>query len=369
MYNEIKEFILKKQELNCERIGDLFPHTTENGKFDRSEHCGWTGGFYAGLNYLCYEMSGKEIFKETNDKLIDRLEKILAIHGKGLSHDIGMLFTPSTYAKYVLFKDERAKEITIKAGNALCERYKPEGGYIQAWDQWGDTEFGKNNLYRMIVDCLFNLPLLFRCHELTGDKKFYDIAYNHAKTAQKYLVRDDYTTAHTFVFNPDGTPRMQQTLQGHTDTSCWSRGQGWATTGFAWAYKFTGDESFLETSKKCAEKFLELTEDNLIPKWDFDYKGVHTAPRDTSAASIIGLGFMELYDATGDENYKSIAEKILFELYENYATRYEYKTEGLLTEGSGFVGNLVNINVSLIYGDYCFAELLTRLTGKSKGYW
>ena len=63
MYNEIKEFILKKQELNCERIGDLFPHTTENGKFDRSEHCGWTGGFYAGLNYLCYEMSGKEIFK------------------------------------------------------------------------------------------------------------------------------------------------------------------------------------------------------------------------------------------------------------------------------------------------------------------
>ena len=115
---------------------------------------------------------------------------------------------------------------------------------------------------------------------------------------------------------------------------------------------------------------------------DLYYLNISNINTDTDPQSIINSielergikmldeDFRRAFDMYNDGyKYKEIAEKILFELYENYATRYEYKTEGLLTEGSGFVGNLVNINVSLIYGDYCFAELLTRLTGTSKGYW
>lgn len=369
MLNEIKEFVLKKQALNCEKIGDMFPHCTDNGIYDRSEHCGWTGGFYTGINYLCYEMSGEKTFKETNDKLLPKLEAILDRQGAKLGHDIGMLFSPASYANYVLFNDEHSKEVTLKAGRALCERFHEVGGYIQAWDQWGESEFGKNNLYRIIIDCMYNMPLLFRCYELSGDKKFYDVAYSHSKVAQKYLVREDYTTPHTFVFNPDGTPKFQQTHQGFSDTSCWARGQGWAITGFAMAYRFTGDESFLETSKGCAAKFMELTEDNLIPKWDMIFKGKRQVPRDTSAAGIIANGLMELYDATGDESYKETATKMLLELYKNYSSRYEFESEGIITEATGHMPNGININVSLIYGDYYFAELLCRIMGTSKGYW
>ncbi len=369
MLNEIKDFVLKKQRLNCEKIGDSFPHCTDNKKYDRSENCGWTGGFYTGINYLCYEMSGDEIFKNTNDKLLVKLEKILDEKGKSLGHDIGMLFSPSAYADYALFKNEHSKEICKKAADALCERFKKDGGYIQAWDQWGESEFGKNNLYRMIIDCMYNLPLLWRCYEMFGDKKYYDVAYSHATAAQKYLVRDDYTTAHTFVFNPDGTPRFEQTHQGYSDTSCWARGQGWAITGFAMAYRFTKNELFLHTSKGCAQKFLELTEENLIPKWDMIFKGNRQVPRDTSAAGIIANGFMELYDATKDVRYKETAQKIVEELYKNYSSRYEYESEGIITEATGHMPNGININVSLIYGDYYFAEALCRIMGISKGYW
>lgn len=97
----------------------------------------------------------------------------------------------------------------------------------------GESEFGIENLTRMIIDCMYNLPLLFRCYELSGDKKFYDAAYQHAKTAQKYLVREDYTTPHTFVFNEDGTPRYERTHQGAGGRFLLGARASGAITGFA----------------------------------------------------------------------------------------------------------------------------------------
>jgi len=369
MLNEIKDFVLRKQELNCNKIGSKFPHSTDNGIYDRSDKCSWVGGFYVGINYLCYQMGGSKIFLDVNDKLIDKLEATLDEKGKALGHDIGMLFSPSSYAKFVIFNDERAKKLTIKAGDALCERYKECGGYIQAWDVWGESESAKENEYRIIIDCMYNLPLLFRCYELTGNKKYYDIAYSHAKIAQKYLVRADFTTPHTFVFNPDGTPKYEKTHQGYADDSYWARGQGWAISGFAMAYRFTDDKSFLDTSIALAKKLFELNEENYIPRWDMVFKGRRNVPRDTSAASIIANGLMEIYDATGIDEYKEYAYNILVELYKNYSTRYEDKTEGMITEATGHMPCGINVNVSLIYGDYYFVELLCRMLGVCKGYW
>lgn len=48
MLNEMKQFVLDKTAENDKKIGDLFPHATENGVYDRIEGCGWTGGFYTG---------------------------------------------------------------------------------------------------------------------------------------------------------------------------------------------------------------------------------------------------------------------------------------------------------------------------------
>lgn len=369
MLNEMKQFVLDKTAENDKKIGDLFPHATENGVYDRIEGCGWTGGFYTGLNYLCYEMSKDDFYLKAAQAPLPRLEKALEEKGTKLGHDIGMLFSPASYADYKLTGSEASKALTLQAGETLLKRFKTNGGYIQAWDQWGESEFGIENLTRMIIDCMYNLPLLFRCYELSGDKKFYDAAYQHAKTAQKYLVREDYTTPHTFVFNEDGTPRYERTHQGAADDSCWARGQGWAITGFAMAYRFTKDESFLETSKNCVKTFLKMTEPDLIPKWDMIYQGNESEPRDTSAAGIIANGLMELYDATGDETYKETAYKMLLTLYTDYSSKDDAAYEGLIKEATGHKPAGKNINVSLIYGDYYFVELLSRFMGTSKGYW
>lgn len=369
MFENMKDFVLRKVKENDERAGDLFLKSTEDGIYVKTESCGWTGGFFNGLNYLCYEMSGDKYYLNAAQKPLFRLKKALDELGTKLGHDIGMLFSPAYYADYILTDNEESKKITVEAGEVLIKRFKPNGGYIQAWDQWGESEYGIENLTRMIIDCLYNLPLLFRCYELTGDKKFYDVAYTHAKTAQKYLVRDNFTTPHTFVFNEDGTPRYERTHQGAADDSCWARGQGWAITGFAMAYRFTKDESFIETSKNCAKKFLELTEDDLIPRWDLIYQNNADEPRDTSAAGIIANGFMEIYDATGDEEYKELAKKILVTLFEKYSSKDDDTYEGLIKEATGHKPAGREITCSLIYGDYYFVELLSRFMGTSKGYW
>ncbi len=357
---EIMDFVLERQASNCEAIGATFLHASDkNGLYAPVKAAEWTAGFYPGLNYLCYEMSGEDIFKDTNALLLPQLPD-----PQPLGHDIGMIFIPSSYAHYKIFGSMSSRNKTIAAGEALLNRYRKNGEYIKAWD-WG----GSINDYRMIIDTMYNLPLLFRCYELTGDKDFYDVAVAHSKTAQRYLVRDDDTTAHTYIFQADGTPSHEMTHQGYADDSCWARGQAWALSGYAMAYRFTGDESFLETSIGLAEKYLDLCEDNLIPKWDLIFQGDATQPVDTSAAAIAANGFMELYDATGNAEYREYAYRILIELYENYSSKDLPEHQGLIREAVGHMPAGKNVSVSLIYGDYFFVELLSRFLGTSKGYW
>ena len=139
--------------------------------------------------------------------------------------------------------------------------------------------------------------------------------------------------------------------------------------GFALAYRFTKNPAFLKTAILCADAFLRLTEPNGIPKWDFDFQGKRGSPRDTSAASITACGLMEIYDATGDEKWKNEAERIFLELTKNYATFGNDREEGMIREATGFLPACLDINISLIYGDYYYVELYARLAGVSRGYW
>lgn len=366
---DTKQAILHKQQINIERIGELFPHTTDNGIFDRSRHCFWTGGFWAGLSRLCYEISGDEAFYQHADVITAEIAEILRREKASLGHDIGMLISPAAYAAYQIKGDKAAADLVVEAAEILSTRFHPEGNYIQAWDANPSNPSTEENNYRMIIDCLLNLPLLFRATEISGNEKYRDIALRHAESARRYLVRQDGTTAHTFIFYPNGQPKYQKTHQGHANNSCWSRGQGWAIMGFALAYRLSGKKEFLDTAIQCSETFLRLTEPNGIPKWDFDFSGKRGAPRDTSAAAIIACGLMEIYDATGDEKWRNEAERIFVELTENYSTFGRDREEGMLTEATGFLPACLNINISLIYGDYYYVELYARLMGISRGYW
>lgn len=123
-------------------------------------------------------------------------------------------------------------------------------------------------------DNLMNLDLLFYVASATGNKTMYEVAYTHATTTIRELVRSDYFTGHVVVFEPTtGEVIERLTNQGYSHESCWSREQAWGVTGFAQAYIWTRDSVFffffLETAIGLSNHFLDRLPESKIPPWDF----------------------------------------------------------------------------------------------------
>lgn len=86
------------------------------------------------------------------------------------------------------------------------------------------------------------------------------------RTVMKYQVRPDHTTSHVIDFNPEsGEFFKQDTHQGLSPNSCWSRGQAWAVYGFGNCYRVTDAPVFMETARQLAEDAIENLPDDLVP--------------------------------------------------------------------------------------------------------
>lgn len=357
-----KQLVLDRTKNMDEACEDKFPEGAIDGKYNPTQDPGWVGGFYCGLNYLSHDWSDAAIYAQTAAATREKLENIIMKNPGSLTHDIGFTAYLSAYQEYIRSGNEASKLAVIAAGDALLRRVQ-EGGYIHAWDAWGDSEEGRENYYRMIADTMCNLPILCKSSQITGDAKYLDAAWLHAKRSQQYIIRDDFTTTHTYVFNPDGSPKYQRTHQGANDNSCWARGHAWVIYGMAMMYRATGDVSFLESAKNCADTYFQKTDTDLVPRWDMIYQNDETQPKDSSAASIAACGLMDIYASTNDTFYRDAAYHIFESLYDSYSTKDNPDAQNILDHATGHKPQNKNVDAGLIYGDYYFAELVARLNG------
>ncbi|MFC4778785.1 glycoside hydrolase family 88 protein [Paenibacillus sp. GCM10023252] len=372
---EIQSFIVAKTKENASRFEDKLPHATDDGRYHFMEDGFWVGGFWTGLTYLSYELSGDRSFLSAADRFKHRFIKRLYQDRHTTDHDLGFLFSLSFVADYKLTGNKQSRQVGLDAAAALADRFNDKGKFIQAWNVWtpGDA-FSEGNRGRIIIDCMYNLPLLFWASEETGDPRYREIAIAQADTCLGTIVRPDYTTYHTYLFNPEtGEPIGGRTFQGYADDSCWSRGQSWAIGGYAHAYRYTGDVKYLEAAKSCAKVYIDRLEEDLVPKWDFHFHGYENdEPRDTSAAAITAASLLEIAKHVPQEErayYSDLAERIVENLYQFYSTKDEPEHEGLLKEATAHKPKNSGINVSLIYGDYYFAEAVARLANRTVIYW
>ena len=202
---------------------------------------------------------------------------------------MGFVFIPSCVAAYKLEGNEQAKEAAIKAAEHLCTRYHDKGKFIQAWGNVNDP-----NAYRLIVDCLLNIPLLYWAAEVTGDKRFDEIAYQHFKTTIEVCCREDASTFHTYYFDVEtGLPKKGVTAQGASDDSAWARGQTWGIYGPMLTYIYKKDEKALQTFKATTNYFLNHLPEDYIAYWDLQYTDGDGEPKDSSAAAIALCGILE----------------------------------------------------------------------------
>ncbi|SHI05462.1 glycoside hydrolase family 88 protein [Clostridium grantii] len=363
---------LNKIDEHLEEFTYKFPgSSSENNVYPSVENNHeWTTGFWTGILWIAYEVTGDEKYREVADIHVKSFEKRID-EKLGLNHhDLGFLYTLSCISAYKITGSEVAKNSAIKAADHLITRYQDKAGIIQAWGDFSDP----NQRGRMIIDCNMNLPLLYWASEVTEDPKYKQIAKSHIEQAAKYIVREDASTYHTYYIDTEtGEPRFGKTHQGYSDDSCWSRGQAWGIYGFPLSYIYTKDEELLDLTKKVSNYFLNRIPEDNICYWDLIFTD-GDEPRDSSAAAIAISGLMELAkwlpkDDEMREIYMNASKYMLKSLIEKYTTKDVPESNGLLLHGVYSKPGNTGVDECNIWGDYYYMESLVRVLKDWELYW
>ena len=331
---------------------------------------GWQSGFWSGILWLSYELTGAEKYKNAALAQIDsyyvRIKDKLGI----LGHDVGFLYSLSCVAAYKLTGDMKAREAALMAADHLRSRFHEKGQFIQAWGQMLDK-----NAYRLIVDCLLNIPILYWASEETGDESYKNVAYTHFRTTVDVAIREDASHFHTFYFDPEtGLPLKGVTKQGRDDNSCWSRGAGWIIYGMMLTKKYMKeDPDAVNICRGATNYYLNRLPKDFVPFWDLEFKEEDGEETDSSAAAICICGMIDLlqYLPEGEEKeiFTNAIHLSMQSLYDNYSTKSTPEANGLLLHAVYSKPNNVGIDEMNIWGCYFYMEALKRLKNGWNLYW
>lgn len=365
--DEQLSWCVEKIEKNTQRFKDDFPSAcATNGIYRVKPNDDWTNGFWTGMLCLAYEISGKELFLEQARKNVVNFQNRLEKHFVLDHHDIGFLYSLSAGAVYRLTGDEAAKNLLIHAADILIQRFQTKGKFIQAWGRYGDPKE-----YRLIIDSLINLPLLFSASELSGNQKYEEIARMHYSTVMNTVIRGDGTTFHTYYFDPlTGEKRYGATHQGNSDDSIWARGQSWAVLGIPLDESYMRNKPFSSIYPAVVDVFLAHLPEDLVPYWDFDFTDEYPSAKDSSALAIAACGLMEADKLSAYPQAQDLAKGMIYQLGEHYTTKKNPEYEGLLDRGVYAFSEGKGIEESNLWGDYFYLEALVRMAKPTwNRYW
>lgn len=358
---QAKELVYDQVKVNLDYFTKGFAHVSEDGIYPQVENNLWTTSFFPGMTYLAYKDTLDMEFMK-NRRLYLESFKERCLNGHMVTHDIGFLFMLTYMYDYLAFQESEILEIAVIAADKLLGRYHKEGGFIQAW---GPVDESKDQT-GIIIDTMMNVEFLFRMTELTGNEEYKEAAMNHSYVTSMTLIRKDGSSYHTYQLKKNGDYVGGATHQGHRDESTWARGQAWAVYGFSRSYLLTGEMDYLETALKTAAVYCKNLPDDYVHYWDFDFTDQEPDIKDSSAASIGGMGLLLLskgIEKEGNkvlaETYKDLAIKIVDSLIDNYMITKVKSGQGILREGmyhrdEGF-------NESTSWGDYYFLECIQEL--------
>lgn len=325
----------------------------------------WTNGFWAGIMWLLYQDTSDERYAEIARYSEYQMEKCFDLF-YGLHHDVGFMFQPTAVADYRLTGSPRARKTALHAANLLAGRFNPAGRFIRAWNEVGD----KDTRGWAIIDCMFNISLLYWASEETKDPRFRQIAMMHADTAMEHFIRPDGSVKHIVEFNPEtGEEIRSYGGQGYGEGSSWSRGQGWAVYGFAISYLHTGKKEYLDAAKRTAHYCMANIPENGILPLDFR-QPQEPEYEDSCGACVIAGGLLEIAGCVPEsekEIYRRAAVKILKAIEQNRADWTE-GCDAIVQNCSGAYHDSSH-HMTMTYADYFFIEAILKIRGKGILLW
>ena len=397
--SETAEAIEAKLYKVAGRSRGIIPYTTAGGRFDNmrdSNICWWTNGFWGGMMWQLYQMSGKEIYRSLaleNEELLDAN----LMDPYGMDHDSGFKWLPTAAANYKIDGNQRSFRRTLLAAENMAGRFNPSGNYIRAWNDPNDGSTAGT----AIIDCMMNLPLLYWAYEETKDPRFYHVAMRHADTTMQYFIRGNGSAIHIGRFNPYNGDFLESVGgQGYAQGSSWTRGQAWALYGFTLSWQHTHKEEYLKTAQRVADYFISqmdiwkeagqefgqgLSQEAGLElgKWrgvPIDFNQPWECVReDSSAAAIAACGLLELSRELQANAQKAETENSLAKKYRMVALELlDFLCHNRLSLDENVDYLLWNCadcyhsqqeQMTLIYADYFLIEALWKLLGKGIRIW
>jgi unsaturated chondroitin disaccharide hydrolase len=323
----------------------------------------WCEGFYPGIFWLLHKQTGDPDWRRHAEDYSRPLEPRRFDRAV---HDLGFLFF-STYLRwYRLTGEDRLRDVLIDAGRTLALR-RQKGGYLASF-------VGPDSLF---IDIMMNVGIILWAANATGDDALRQVALEHCRTTQKYLVFPEGRTAHEGIFDLDtGRFLRETTHQGWAAGTAWTRGLAWAIYGFTAVHRLSGEAAFLATARKCAEYYLRrAAETKLVPYWDFDIPPGGPRLWDSSAAAIVASGLWDLAEAVPEpadqDRYRNASLTILESLCsDEFLARGRPEWEGILMHGVYHFHKRLGVDESVAWGDHFFVEgVVKALAGKSEAAW
>ena len=272
--------------------------------------------------------------------------------------------------------NEAYKKVMIQAAASLCTRYNPNVKSIESWDYREAWDGSTVWYYPVIIDNMMNLELLFEATRLSGDKRFEEIAIQHAQTTMKHHYRDDYSSYHVVDYDTlTGEVLDKATCQGFVDESSWARGQAWGLYGFVICYRYTGDDQYLKFAENIADYIINypgMPEDGIpywdffandpsfTPEWDYDPSRFKEIPRDVSAAAIVCSALLELKYTHNSKAIMKPPPKSSQVFSSDYMAFEGKNRYFILNHSVGSIPHGVEIDLPLVYADYYFLEALNK---------
>ena len=346
---------------------DYYPMYTVGGKWAREGErwTNWCEGFFPGILWLLHKHTGEPWWREQAERYTRPLEP--RQHDRTV-HDLGFIYF-STYLRwYHLTGAPALRDVLITAGRTLARRYQPRGKYLASF-------VAPESLF---IDIMMNVGLIFWAARETRDDPLRQVALEHCRTTQRYLVRPDGGTAHEGIFDTQtGRFLRASTHQGWKPESTWARGLAWALYGFTAAYRLSGEREFRDPAEKCAGFYLLRVPPGGVPRWDFDLPPDAPQLWDSSAGAIAASGLLDLAEAVAPDDesqaalYRARAGTILDTLCTPAflaAERPEW--EGILLHGVYHFHKNLGVDESVIWGDHFFVEALVKaVAGRSEAAW
>lgn len=365
------ERVVDQVRCNMKYFGNKFPSSAcRDNKYGVIENIEWTDGFWTGLLWLCYEYTGEKPFRDLAHQnvasFLNRVEKRIELD----HHDLGFLYCLSCVAGYKLTGSLDAKRAGLLAADKLMERFQDKGGFIQAWG-----ELGARDNYRLIIDCLLNIPLLYWASDITGKDTYRNAAMRHYETACNYVIRDDASAYHTFYFDPEtGEPLRGVTRQGYSDDSAWARGQAWGVYGIPLNYRYARDENAFHLFRGMTNYFLNRLPGDDVCYWDLIFTDGSGQSRDSSAAAVAVCGIHEMLKYLPEvdpdkDTYRRAMHRILRSLMENYVNPRIEEGNPALLHGVYSWHSGKGVDQGNIWGDYFYLEALVRFYKDWNLYW